>query len=70
MDPEWWDRVEYGRFKLSEFRWHAAAVIKYLIRAREKVTVNKSTVTSQRACGPCGDIGGELGLRGILRSSR
>jgi len=34
------------------------------------VTVNKSTVTSQRACGPCGDIGGELGRRGILRSSR
>jgi hypothetical protein len=36
MDPEWWDRVEYGRFRLSEFRSHAAAVAKYLIRAREK----------------------------------
>jgi hypothetical protein len=28
--------VEYGDFDLSEFRWHAAALIRYLIQAREK----------------------------------
>jgi hypothetical protein len=36
MDPGWWDEVEYGDFKLSEFRWHAAALARYLIRARER----------------------------------
>jgi urease accessory protein len=34
------------------------------------VTVNKSTVTWQRACGPLGGAAGGPGLRGILRSSR
>jgi hypothetical protein len=31
-----WEIVEYGDFNLADFRWHAAALIKYLIRAREK----------------------------------
>ena|GEM_PF-5679492 len=33
---DWWESVEYGDFDLSDFRWHAAALAKYLIRCREK----------------------------------
>ena len=36
-DPDWLEKVEYGRFVLSRFAIDSAALCKYLIRARRKV---------------------------------
>ena len=36
MVPEWLAKAEYDNFDLGRFRYDAAALIKYAIRAREK----------------------------------